>query len=118
MKWISFFVIFISGINIVFGQQTHSYNVTVESPCSSNSLNEIGAQLFLVSPNPIENKMIISSKSYPFEIKFFDVQGRVLLQKFIDENYIEIENMDLPSGMYMIQFIDAKRFYTTKIIKK
>lgn len=118
MKWISFFVIFICGINILFAQQTYSYNVTVESPCSSNFLNEIGAQLFLVSPNPIDNKMIIASKSYPFEIKVFDVQGRVLLQKFIDENYTEIDNMDLPSGMYMIQFIDTKRFYTTKIIKK
>ncbi|MFZ4399474.1 MAG: two-component regulator propeller domain-containing protein [Bacteroidales bacterium] len=69
-----------------------------------------------IYPNPVKDVLIINSYNSQFDLKIFDVQGKVLLSKTLNlsENKIELNN--LSKGLYFVQLSDKSNTITKKLI--
>jgi hypothetical protein len=76
----------------------------------------------VVYPNPVEDKLNFRfSSSIPGNIKvvIFDLLGRAVYQeeKSASQNILTIDNINLPSGSYIIKLNALNYEYSTKILK-
>ena len=91
----------------------------------SQSLEEFSTKADInIFPNPVANKLNIKlSDEYFGDISFVisDLLGRPIFKKNMDQNLknSEIDFPDVPSGNYLLKFIDAtgKPIKSFKIIK-
>lgn len=76
--------------------------------------------LFKIFPNPVNDKLIITSESNELStIKISDLSGKVLILKNINsDGMIKIDVSSLSSGQYFIQFTNNLSSQTQKFIKK
>ncbi|GAA0726444.1 hypothetical protein GCM10009430_33390 [Aquimarina litoralis] len=75
-------------------------------------------------PNPVSDKLIISSKSIlkTNQVDIVDVTGKVLkkvsLNKNMNTDFIEVDLVDLKSGIYFLKIRNQKETITKQIIKQ
>lgn len=78
---------------------------------------------FLSYPNPVVNQLIVEYtgdvENDGFTMKFYDVEGRIVLSKGMHESTSKIDMTDLHSGIYFIRVYDAsgRNIYEEKIVK-
>jgi hypothetical protein len=73
---------------------------------------------FLLSPNPANTEIVISSDTYLGKIVVMDALGKSVLE--IDGNYYNQKNIDvstLKNGLYFLQANDGERIITKKFLK-
>lgn len=106
----------------------HFYTIGFHQPFISiekESLEEFSAKTDInIFPNPVANKLNIKlSDEYFGDVSFVisDLLGRPIFKKNMDQNLknSEIDFPDVPSGNYLLKFIDAtgKPIKSFKIIK-
>jgi hypothetical protein len=82
------------------------------SGIASNSITEL-----FIYPNPANDKLyiknIMSSKSIAF---IYDLQGKLVLNKQIDTNPIDISN--LIRGIYTVKLVNLENVFINKLIKE
>ena len=77
-----------------------------------------------LNPNPVSDKLMISSNSIlkTNQVDIVDVTGKVLkkvsLNKDMNSNFIEVDLVDLKSGIYFLKIRNKKETITKQIIKQ
>lgn len=75
---------------------------------------------FSVYPNPASDRLYISltgANDIPYQIIFYDVSGKVLLNKMIYERKTQLELMDFKSGYYTMSILSSSKISSYKIIR-
>jgi hypothetical protein len=77
---------------------------------------------FMIYPNPTKNKFnILRENSNPFQLKIFDITGKLIFSKSIINNSSyenEIDISDLSLGIYLMKIEFDNQIITKKIIKE
>ena len=89
-------------------------------------VRDVAQNTIAIYPNPINEWLIVNASINPstkLEIKIYDSVGRVVFSKEPIVNSsgqwnAKIDSSHLPSGMYMIQFINGNTSETMKLIKE
>ncbi len=68
----------------------------------SNSTNSLSTQHCEIYPNPVQNKLFISSQYEIHSVLIYDMQGRLLISKK-EENIKHIDTQTLSKGYYFIK---------------
>jgi len=95
-----------------------SGNHTIEITLNTLGVNEhYKKDKFVIFPNPAYSELNIMppSFSYPFEIKIYDLNGKLVMKK---SNQIRLNISSLVPGEYLVQIIQNNNYYSTKLIKK
>lgn len=71
-----------------------------------------------VFPNPITNKIKISSQVLLSNIKLYDLYGKKILETEANDRVIEINLSQLKNGMYFLAVTSDSKTYTEKLIKR
>ncbi len=92
------------------GTREYSGVITVKNETSS----------LIVSPNPFtDNFTIVFSGYEASQIKIFDILGRVVLTKAMDQNsYTLSMGEELSKGTYIVNVLTAQESYTYKLVKE
>jgi hypothetical protein len=70
-------------------------------------------------PNPIENKLFISSTEQIKSIKITDATGRILIQKNVhQQNNVVLDLSKLNTGIYFIEINTENKMIEKKLIKR
>ena len=78
-----------------------------------------------IYPNPVQGNSffveINNLSEHPFSIELFDLNGQIIYQKSVDENYgeslkMEIPSTDLSNGIYYMRVLDFYNVKSKKII--
>lgn len=89
----------------------------VQQDCTLGISEETLPDYISIHPNPVENKLFISSSLHTLEnysVKIFSSAGKLLLESSLDE----IDVSPLSSGLYFIQIKTPEKTYSIKFIKK
>lgn len=78
-----------------------------------------------VYPNPAKDRLFISyfssneSQKVQFKVRMFDLNGRILYQRILKNNRLEIDLISLPSDVYLIKVFNTQgnEIKTYKIVK-
>ena len=75
-------------------------------------------------PNPVKDKMTVAITSpwqQPVQLKIFDFAGKMAYTKLVllekGENEYNLDNLNFPSGVYMLKATIAGRVYTVNFVK-
>lgn len=94
------------------------YHQIINSDCS---VNEFEVTQLLLNNNDL-NFNITSSQNENIIIYFYDYRGRVIRKKsiFLNEglNFIELNNFNISTGIYMLSITGELNNYSTKLFKK
>jgi len=110
---------FHASLGIYFNQAKTSYIYEGENPCFNNDdRTRFAIQLF---PNPATDIVQIECfllRSGNTQLKIFDINGRVVLEKFLPsrEGLIPLDVSHLPNGTYVIQLTNDDFFETEKLL--
>lgn len=69
-----------------------------------------------VYPNPVSDVLYITSASKPDKLAIFDLNGRMLISKTIETNWINITN--LSKGVYVLKVYTSGKMQCLKVIRK
>ncbi len=67
-------------------------------------------------PNPVVNKLYISSEQIIKDLKLYDSYARLLFQKDTDTSFIDLSHF--PAAIYFVEIVSDKRSIVEKVIKK
>jgi len=98
---------------IKFKEEGGNEVITKISPTTSSNI-------FNVFPNPVSSILNISTdnKTINFDIKIFNIEGKMILQKSLTKanNLINVES--LSKGIYFLQMKTTEEIFVEKVIKK
>jgi hypothetical protein len=81
------------------------------------TLNEIfDKKTFLIYPNPIEDHLNIITELDEFTYQIINSNGQILVAGN-EKKSITIKNLEIPSGLYLLNIISKEKMYRHKIIK-
>jgi len=90
--------------------------VETEAECSALSVNNSEIVNFYLYPNPVTNKLIITSATVIKQVELYNSIGQILLKEY-DTNNIDVSI--LTNGIYYIRITDnLNNLITKKIIKQ
>jgi hypothetical protein len=72
----------------------------------------------LVYPNPFLNSFNIKSNKLINEVEVYNLMGQLLMKQTPNLKQVEINNVDLPQGLYIIKSNIGGTWVTSKIIKQ
>ncbi len=114
-------IFFDSNPPIITNQTSNKF--TYQLPTSTSDLYLIEDQAFNIYPNPFNGFFSIKpkeSKDKNYEIRLFDLSGKLLLvQQFLDNTITQIPVNNLPSGFFIYQILeleDGRKIQIGKII--
>ena len=87
-----------------------SDSIMVRVTQGNNAVKPVKRNSFSISPNPAEDKIVISSNEFVDNFKFeiTDQNGKVVLIKEITSDVCEIDISTLTKGLYFVTFSDKK----------
>lgn len=88
-----------------------------EMTCTVNSTDELSKEIFIVSPNPVQDEVNIQSNSPLEAIRLYDLHGRTLLVRFGSAIPTRISLATLPPGTYFIKVRTKEGTNIKRIIK-
>ncbi|WP_373548155.1 T9SS type A sorting domain-containing protein [Haliscomenobacter sp.] len=118
------------GIELLFSQNSQQCN-TLGQTCFYLTIDDlslqfttptknprINLQLLQISPNPTDDKTVITwelpTPSRNVELSITDVLGRTLQRVQTDQNQVEVNTIDLPKGMYVVYLRQAGQLLGTE----
>jgi hypothetical protein len=75
-------------------------------------------QLVSIQPNPAQNSVLIKGLAGYGHIRLMDMNGKIILQKNIQQPIEEINISQLPVGIYMLQAVKENEITTIKLLKQ
>jgi hypothetical protein len=94
---------------------TSGVNVNISSTGLDNFRNINSISIY---PNPFNDKLIVSTQNYaPLSFYLYDVQGRLILEKEINEKTEIISLNHLSSGVYLAIIKNGKLTSTYRVVK-
>ncbi len=109
----SVYIAFILNTNDGFKFLLDDVNVRTEDPVS---LAEIEKDLFLVSPNPVENVLIVSNQSEIKSISILSLENKQIL--FTENNDTNLDLSSLNSGVYFVEIMTNNGLKVSRKIVK
>lgn len=100
----------------VSGTGVTAQTVEVNQAEGETSVNEVENTIISIYPNPTNTTLFISNIGQKATISIFDLQGKLIYNKPIINNQLDISK--LSSGEYTLQIICDNRVITKKLIKK
>ncbi|WP_017733790.1 M4 family metallopeptidase [Nafulsella turpanensis] len=100
---------------------TNSFNAMVASPGRKAEIlgNEEASILFKTYPNPVQDKLMISTtEKGGFTAMVYDLSGKMLKQAQSDRNEMELNVAELKEGVYFIKVAGEREPHTIKFIKE
>lgn len=92
--------------------------------CSNVGINEIAHdKIISVFPNPFTNEFKIANNEFGVsttnmgEIILYDVTGKEMLRQNISDQENTIDTKNIPSGLYLLHYSDAKNSESYKLVK-
>lgn len=81
---------------------------------------EVIINSLVISPNPVKDKITISSPSITgnTQLSMFNVRGEKVLERQLSNNEIQIDISALPPGVYFVKLQNEKMVEVAKIIKE
>lgn len=92
-------------------------------PVSSDGTEALSSILsaveFNVYPNPTKGIFTIDlGTTEDGQIQVLDYTGRIVLEKAINDNSLQLDISEMPSGLYVVRVVSGGKLQTTKIIKE
>lgn len=86
--------------------------------CNSTPVKESipADRIPVVSPDPSNDKCVVSWEGQEFSIAVFDGSGRILLHKKVVWNSAEIETRNFPEGLYYLRLVSRNKAITRKLV--
>jgi hypothetical protein len=113
--------IFVTGLtfeNPYSALTTQKYSSFIPTPTAIvNNLNFITVNAF---PNPFTFSTTIlfpNEKNEIFNFRMFDVSGKIVVNRKVNNGKLEIIASDLPAGFYSFEIANEKKVYRGKILK-
>ncbi len=85
---------------------------------TSLGVEDTAAPVFDIYPNPVSEKLYISSTQILDAITLYDVKGRKVVQTTVNQTSTTLDMSSLKTGMYFVKIQSGNTVYTHKIIKK
>ena len=95
--------------------QTNMENTTFQSLNTDDFDKDNSISIY---PNPTNSIVNINSNNTIKSVKLYDVQGRLLHTKLINETTSSIDISEKANGIYFLKIISDKGFKVEKIMKK
>ncbi len=99
--------------NSYYGQ-VEDYSLNVGTLAVSD-INKISIKYY---PNPVQDIFIMESDSKIESVKVFDISGKEVVSKVLNERKVQLNLAHLPSGVYFVRSIVDGNVETTKVIRK
>ena len=103
---------------------TASFGLGVQQPFEIMSLSLDDFQNtvnYTAYPNPTRglfNLELKENTSFPYQLKLYDVRGRLVLHQLINKNNTSINISSQSNGVYLLQLVQSgKQAYSFKIVK-
>ena len=97
--------------------ESESVNVKAIFINSNNKIGDIAKADYFIYPNPISNTAtVISATLNPIDFKIYNLSGKIIKVGTIEASVFDIS--DIPSGIYMVEFIQDNIRSVKKVIKK
>jgi L-ascorbate metabolism protein UlaG (beta-lactamase superfamily) len=97
----------------------HVFDISMEKITISNQTNitKEKIQSIALYPNPAFNQLWINKHvSSDLKVQIFDLQGRIIFDRFVKTNPIDISN--LSKGPYILQIIESGNVTKQKLVKQ
>ncbi|MDJ1503731.1 DUF7619 domain-containing protein [Xanthocytophaga agilis] len=100
------------------------YNAPIETnlartiyalPLATESASDHSTHMY---PNPVKDRLIISSNNLITSVALFDRQGRILQTSYPSNQKTQLNTSGLPSGLYFVQVLTTKGVKIEKVIKQ
>ena len=79
--------------------------------------NDIDASI-VVFPNPGSNDINVKANSIIKSIQLYDVQGRLLQTKLVDDNTVKMDISDKSKGVYFLKVTSNDGIKVEKVVKE
>lgn len=105
-----------SGINYI----SNGYNDMFVMKLTQDplSIDEISVSEIVIFPNPVSEKLYISSLQTFDTITLYDVNGRKVLETLKPQSSNTLDMTSLKAGLYFVKLYSGDTHYTYKLIKK
>ncbi|SEV90816.1 Por secretion system C-terminal sorting domain-containing protein [Chitinophaga sp. YR573] len=96
---------------------TDDGKIIYSDPVPVYSLND---QQYLFFPNPVHSTLSVLSKElYGMQLQMYDMSGRLVLNKLLQDQLESLWIEDLPAGIYtVVLFRDGKKITAKKVVKQ
>lgn len=86
-----------------------------EKICGTTSANEALKNTFKVYPNPVHDRVNVSTTLETAEVRLLDVAGKVVATQMINQGENQISTTNLQSGIYFLHFQAGNKYFVQKI---
>jgi uncharacterized delta-60 repeat protein len=94
-------------------------SLTVQNTNVPNAIDRTKSLSNGVYPNPVSNSLTISSSEGLKSINLYSVEGKIVKQQNVDQNWVSMDVSKLQPGIYILQTEEADgKIETHKIIKQ
>lgn len=100
----------------VSGTGVTAQTITVIQDGGTTGIIDLTEKDYAIYPNPTSNILYFNSKVDKTLISIFDLNGKMVLRKQINDNQINISNF--PNGVYTIKIIDKTGVLIKKFVKQ
>jgi len=101
-----------------YGYNTTSNEHIQTGQTSVSSINEININnTFVLSPNPANNNLYVSSEKILKKITVYDITGKKVIEIKQNTSSVNIDISSFNPGIYFIKVDDGNSFYQKKFIK-
>lgn len=102
----------VNGVDTLHEELNYCVDTTTQiEGCFPTSVNTNEENIFegKVYPNPFHSSLIVSNNEVINRIKMFDLQGKEVLDQFVNSTNITVDTQKIGRGIYMLRiFIDDK----------
>ena len=96
----------------------HAIIIGIRGPELPSAVGEQGRGKVEIFPNPTNGSVCVRAESQPVsEVQVFDMFGRMLFHKYVDEQEFSIDLSAYDSGTYILRLLSKTGVETRKIVK-
>lgn len=103
------------GATALVGSGTGNTDIPTQYACTSLGNEDFEANTYAIYPNPVSDKLSITSTDDVISLKIFDLNSRKF-EIVLTENFLDVSG--LAQGVYLLSIETAKGITTKKFVKK
>lgn len=105
--------------NAIVSLSVADYSYTTEKYTGTTGAEKETASDVAIYPTVVADNLNIALPEAGFEVEIFSVSGKMVLQKSTDSNTLSINNINTPSGVYIVKVVqNGKAVSIQRIIKQ